>query len=213
MTTLYPGRYFRYVDDVVIVVHDTKVGAALDQFRSLVAAEGLVVNEAKTDFVAAKQWNTHVAKREKSASRRPGGDGGVAGAGRDRAAPPPAGGRVRAVVVAREAGRVVVVVPRARVPVPVPARAPAAARAAPGVGDEARRGEPSRPRLVAPFAVLVLLVAFVLFVALGLLVAFGLFVAFALLPLPVAAVDRRGGGLRRVVLTVLPGPQGVDDPR
>lgn len=68
MTTLYPGRYFRYVDDVVIVVHDTKVGAALDQFRSLVAAEGLVVNEAKTDFVAAKQWNTHVAKREKSAS-------------------------------------------------------------------------------------------------------------------------------------------------
>lgn len=68
MSNLYPSRYFRYVDDVVIVVETSKVEAALRQFRALVAAEGLAVNETKTDIVAANQWNTHVARREKSAT-------------------------------------------------------------------------------------------------------------------------------------------------
>ncbi len=66
MAKLYPARYFRYVDDVVIVVEASKVEAALRQFRALVVAEGLAVNESKTDFVAANQWNAHVARREKS---------------------------------------------------------------------------------------------------------------------------------------------------
>ncbi len=68
MAKLYPGRYFRYVDDVVIVVEASKVDGALHHFRALVAAEGLAVNESKTDIVAANQWNTHVARREKSAT-------------------------------------------------------------------------------------------------------------------------------------------------
>ena len=66
MAKLYPSRYFRYVDDVVIVVEASKVETALRQFRALVAAEGLAVNESKTDIVAANQWNAHVARREKS---------------------------------------------------------------------------------------------------------------------------------------------------
>jgi hypothetical protein len=66
MIKLYPSCYFRYVDDVVIVVEAAAVETALHQFRALVAADGLSVNESKTDVVSASQWKGQVHSREKA---------------------------------------------------------------------------------------------------------------------------------------------------
>lgn len=66
MSNLYSGRYFRYVDDVVIIVQPQGVKKAIRQFTALVKAEGLDLNTTKTDTVKASEWRGHVESHEKS---------------------------------------------------------------------------------------------------------------------------------------------------
>ena len=62
----FPGRYFRYVDDVALVVEKSDVGRAKRLFKCVVQDEGLNVNEEKTDEHPAKIWQNHVNARSES---------------------------------------------------------------------------------------------------------------------------------------------------
>ncbi|MFN0017269.1 MAG: RNA-directed DNA polymerase [Pirellulaceae bacterium] len=64
MSQVFPGRYFRYVDDVVIVVPRTEEESAMSRFRTLVGAEGLNLNETKTDRVSASIWKERISQRK-----------------------------------------------------------------------------------------------------------------------------------------------------
>jgi len=59
----FPGRYFRYVDDVALVVECNQVEEAREFFRRSVEVAGLSVNEDKTDFVKGPAWAAHVMAR------------------------------------------------------------------------------------------------------------------------------------------------------
>lgn len=63
MMTRFPNAYFRYVDDVVLVVPDQETAASLESFRTLITAEGLELNDTKTDIVGSKSWNEHADVR------------------------------------------------------------------------------------------------------------------------------------------------------
>lgn len=60
----FPGRYFRYVDDVALVVEKAQVRNAKRLFTSVVENEGLLVNEDKTDEHPASVWKQHVETKE-----------------------------------------------------------------------------------------------------------------------------------------------------
>ena len=55
----YPGRYFRYVDDIVIVVPRDQVENAKSQLKQALDVEGLKLNEEKTDVVSREDWLSH----------------------------------------------------------------------------------------------------------------------------------------------------------
>jgi hypothetical protein len=55
----YVGRYFRYVDDIVLVVEPEEVKSALEFLREVLAREGLRLNEDKTDYLSSDEWLQH----------------------------------------------------------------------------------------------------------------------------------------------------------
>lgn len=60
----FPGRYFRYVDDVALVVEREDTDRAQNIFSRAAAADGLKVNEDKTDVHAGTLWKHRVTSRE-----------------------------------------------------------------------------------------------------------------------------------------------------
>lgn len=56
MSQAFPGNYFRYVDDLVIVVRPSEVKAAVDRLRSELAELGLEPHPDKTAELTAAQW-------------------------------------------------------------------------------------------------------------------------------------------------------------
>ncbi len=62
----FPGRYFRYVDDIALVVEKAEVDKSLEIFRAIIRDNGLFANEDKTDIQPASAWTTHVQNRASS---------------------------------------------------------------------------------------------------------------------------------------------------
>ena len=56
--------YFRYVDDIALVVPDVQVESALQFFERVAAEEGLKVNRDKTDILTGEEWSARVRHRE-----------------------------------------------------------------------------------------------------------------------------------------------------
>jgi len=52
----YPGRYFRYVDDIVIVVPRNRAEAAQKDVSVALSNEGLLINELKTEVASREVW-------------------------------------------------------------------------------------------------------------------------------------------------------------
>ncbi len=59
----FPGRYFRYVDDIAIVVDKSYVDSTKFRFDEIVESEGLFANEDKTDVHPSTLWKTHVESK------------------------------------------------------------------------------------------------------------------------------------------------------
>lgn len=59
MAERYPGRYFRYVDDIVIVVPSGQEETALADLQHALAGESLNLNLEKKDFIASGDWLSH----------------------------------------------------------------------------------------------------------------------------------------------------------
>jgi hypothetical protein len=56
----FGGRYFRYVDDIVVVVSRETRRQALAAVSAAVAEQGMLLNESKTAFLDAQHWQTNV---------------------------------------------------------------------------------------------------------------------------------------------------------
>ncbi len=54
----FGNRYFRYVDDIVLIVHQSEVKASLHALRSTISEEGLALNEDKQDEVDLAVWHS-----------------------------------------------------------------------------------------------------------------------------------------------------------
>jgi hypothetical protein len=65
-----PGRYFRYVDDVALVVERAEARGAEKLFRDAIAAEGLETNDEKTDRTLGHVWRTRAAERREDGADR-----------------------------------------------------------------------------------------------------------------------------------------------
>ena len=61
----FPGRYFRYVDDIALVVERSDVDTSIVMFNTIIGNEGLQPNEDKTDVHPARIWNTRLEKATK----------------------------------------------------------------------------------------------------------------------------------------------------
>jgi Reverse transcriptase (RNA-dependent DNA polymerase) len=59
----FSGRYFRYVDDVALVVERGDVERAKRLFREIVESDKLIINEDKTDDHPAFFWKKHVESK------------------------------------------------------------------------------------------------------------------------------------------------------
>lgn len=55
-TQKYGERYFRYVDDIIVVCHPNDVQKVQNQLSQAIAAEGLTLNDNKVDCVDSKTW-------------------------------------------------------------------------------------------------------------------------------------------------------------
>ncbi|AGA28718.1 RNA-directed DNA polymerase [Singulisphaera acidiphila] len=64
MDKKFPGRYFRYVDDVALVVEREDVEHAKQFFEKTAERDKLKVNHGKTDAHEAHAWTTHVKETE-----------------------------------------------------------------------------------------------------------------------------------------------------
>lgn len=56
--TEYPNRYFRYVDDIVIVTERSNGNVALGRIEEIMHQEGFSLNPGKTDILAGSEWRT-----------------------------------------------------------------------------------------------------------------------------------------------------------
>ena len=65
----FPGRYFRYVDDIVLVIDRAAVSSTLASLRNIVEGEGFELNESKTDEVSKEDWLAHVEQMKSSEKR------------------------------------------------------------------------------------------------------------------------------------------------
>lgn len=52
----YPGRYFRYVDDIAIVIEAGRVDKVREELRTALSEEGLSLNTDKTECVDRSAW-------------------------------------------------------------------------------------------------------------------------------------------------------------
>lgn len=66
LSTTYPGRYFRYVDDVAIVASPDEVDSIKKFFEQQAAAEGFQVHLGKLDDISAEAWRNQIHRRESS---------------------------------------------------------------------------------------------------------------------------------------------------
>lgn len=55
----FPGRYFRYVDDIVVIVEPQDRTSAQRLLKDALSKEGLEQNPAKEDLVSSEEWLTH----------------------------------------------------------------------------------------------------------------------------------------------------------
>ncbi|MEO6809545.1 MAG: RNA-directed DNA polymerase [Isosphaeraceae bacterium] len=63
LSTAYPGRYFRYVDDVAIVASPSEVETVKTFFEETAKAEGLQVHRGKLDVIPAGAWQYQLNRR------------------------------------------------------------------------------------------------------------------------------------------------------
>ena len=52
----FTSNYFRYVDDIVLIVNASEVDSALEKLRVLLLRKGLKANEDKVDVVSGEEW-------------------------------------------------------------------------------------------------------------------------------------------------------------
>jgi reverse transcriptase-like protein len=64
MMKRFPNAYFRYVDDVILVVPEAQAKESIEAFRTVISAEGLELNDTKTDIVSHEPWKKHAAVRK-----------------------------------------------------------------------------------------------------------------------------------------------------
>lgn len=64
LSTAFPGRYFRYVDDVAIITSATEVQAVKEFFEKTAGAEGLQIHDGKFDAIPGDAWQDHLHRRE-----------------------------------------------------------------------------------------------------------------------------------------------------
>jgi len=55
----YPGGYFRYVDDIVLLIDVSEKDSALRLLEDLAAEEGLKIHPGKTDILSSDEWLAH----------------------------------------------------------------------------------------------------------------------------------------------------------
>lgn len=55
----FPEHYFRYVDDIALVIRESEITSTLSLLRDQLGIIGLTLNETKTDVVPAKTWIAH----------------------------------------------------------------------------------------------------------------------------------------------------------
>lgn len=56
LSNRFRGRYFRYVDDIVIIVKKTQENEVIDILGNLAGDEGLTIHPQKTDSLPGKEW-------------------------------------------------------------------------------------------------------------------------------------------------------------
>lgn len=59
LTAEFPGKYFRYVDDVVLIIDPREKDRALELIEQSLAAVGLELNAEKHDTVSSEEWLGH----------------------------------------------------------------------------------------------------------------------------------------------------------
>jgi hypothetical protein len=69
----HPGRYFRYVDDIVIVCRATETQEALKSLEGSLGETSLQLNLEKTDQVFSAEWPEHVGERALAGAASRGG--------------------------------------------------------------------------------------------------------------------------------------------
>lgn len=52
----FPGRYFRYVDDIVVIVKKNQENDVIEILGNLTSYEGLTIHPQKTDYLPGKEW-------------------------------------------------------------------------------------------------------------------------------------------------------------
>lgn len=57
--TRYPGDYFRYVDDIIIIADEKNSNNVLAELETQIAEAGFILNADKTDILAAATWIAH----------------------------------------------------------------------------------------------------------------------------------------------------------
>ncbi len=66
LSAAYPGRYFRYVDDVAIVAAADEVDSVKEFFEQQASQEGFQVHHGKFDVLSAAAWRHQIDRRESS---------------------------------------------------------------------------------------------------------------------------------------------------
>ncbi|MCP5127475.1 MAG: RNA-directed DNA polymerase [Gammaproteobacteria bacterium] len=59
LSAQFPGRYFRYVDDIVLVVDNDKKNSVIEMLENLASDEGLTIHPQKTDCLSGSEWLTY----------------------------------------------------------------------------------------------------------------------------------------------------------
>jgi hypothetical protein len=66
LSNKFESGYFRYVDDIALVVPEAQVDSALHFFERVTEGEGLKVNRDKTCFLTGDEWSARVRHREQT---------------------------------------------------------------------------------------------------------------------------------------------------
>lgn len=66
LSAAYPGRYFRYVDDVAIVAAADEIESVKEFFEEQASQEGFQVHHGKFDVLSAAAWKHQIDRRKSS---------------------------------------------------------------------------------------------------------------------------------------------------